>query len=106
MKNNNQAAPHNGTATSMRAATEIEPFRGTLRVAVLDFLVSRGTQGATAEEIEFAIEILGSTVRPRLVELRNAGLVVDSGLTRKTRSGRHAVVWIAFQMEDDLTLSN
>jgi hypothetical protein len=40
-----------------------------------------------------------STYRPRRVECVEFGLVRDSGLTRPTKSGRAAVVWIATNTE-------
>lgn len=79
--------------TSRAAAREIAPKAGTLRAKVLEAIRSRG--GATAEELEVALELGGSTVRPRVVELVRAGLVRDSGATRRTRSGRAATVWEA-----------
>jgi hypothetical protein len=39
------------------------------------------------------LQMQGSTQRPRRVELVRAGLVVDSGLRRRTFAGRSAVVW-------------
>jgi len=39
--------------------------------------------------------ILPNALRPRRGELVKAGLIVDSGRTRKTRSGRLATIWIA-----------
>ena len=51
--------------------------------------------GLTAQEIEDRTGIAGNTVRPRLVELRDAGLIVEGPRFRKTRSGRWAVVWVA-----------
>lgn len=86
-----QSAPHNGTRTSVDAAHDIKPHAMTLRNRVLVFLAGR--DGATAQEIETALGLGGSTVRPRLVELRETGCVRDSGRTRKTASGRSAVVW-------------
>jgi len=44
--------PHNGAPTSRAAANEIEPVAGKARDAVLDYLRSRGGEGATADEIE------------------------------------------------------
>jgi len=49
--------------------------------------------GATDEEIQTWLGMNPSTQRPRRVELVKKGLVVDSGKTRQTRSGRKATVW-------------
>jgi hypothetical protein len=83
------------SATSVEAAEAIEPKVGTLRRAVLQFIRQRGSDGATDEEIQLALNWNPSTQRPRRVELCNLGLVRDSGRTRLTKAGRKAVVWIA-----------
>jgi hypothetical protein len=86
--------PHNGTPTSIAAAKEIEPVAGKARAAVLDYLLSRGIEGATADEIEQATSYSGNTIRPRLVELKRIGSIEKSDATRPTRSGRKAAVWV------------
>ena len=87
--------PHNGTLTSVAAARLIEPVAGTQGHEIMDFVRGRGREGATAEEIEMATGISGNSVRPRLVQLRRDGLIVDSGKVRLTRSKRQAVIWVA-----------
>lgn len=86
-------APHSGSRTSRDAAADIKPHVHTLRARVLAYIASRGTIGATAQEVELDLGMGGSTVRPRIVELRETGCLTDSGETRKTLSGRKAVVW-------------
>ena len=81
--------------TSREAADAIVPQSATLRRAVLEFLRSRGFDGATDEQMQDGIPMPASTQRPRRVELVEANLVRDSGTTRKTKSGRNAVVWVA-----------
>lgn len=85
------------SSTSRQAAESIRPSADSLRGRVLDFLRARGTNGATDEEMQLAIPMPASTQRPRRVELVQAGLVVDVGEVRKTKSGRDAVVWHAKQ---------
>lgn len=84
--------PHNGTRTSVDAAHAIKPHVAAQRSRVLALLAGR-EGGMTAQEIEDALSLGGSSVRPRLCELREGGSVRDSGRTRKTQSGRSAVVW-------------
>jgi hypothetical protein len=86
--------PHNGTPTSIAAANEIEPVAGKARAAVLEYLRSRGMEGATADEIEKGTAYSGNTIRPRLVELRRMGSVRKTDATRPTLSGRRAAVWV------------
>lgn len=80
--------------TSREAAQGARPVAGLLRENVLAFIRSRGEEGATDQEIQEALALDPSTQRPRRVELVQAGLVWNSGKTRKTRSGREAVVWV------------
>ncbi len=87
--------PTNGTPTSDAAAASMRPHAATLRADIYSFVSRRHQVGATADEIEMMLEIAGNTVRPRLVELRQLGSIRDSGRTRKTRSGRSAIIWVA-----------
>ena len=84
-----------GSVTSLEAAEAIEPKVGTLRRAVLECIRSSALHGWTDEQIQRLTNMGPSTQRPRRVELMRAGLVVDSGRTRKTASGRNATVWVA-----------
>ena len=84
------------SATSKDAARLIEPTRGTLRERVLEVIRGNAVLGGLTDEE--GMEITGlppSTYRPRRVELVEANLIVDSGRTRRTKSGRQAVVWVA-----------
>jgi len=47
----------------------------------------------TDEEIQTRTGMNPSTERPRRVELVEMGLIEDSGVRRRTSSGRSAVVW-------------
>lgn len=80
-------------ATSAAAGASVRPVAETLREQIAEHLRALGFTGATADEIETDLGMIGNTVRPRLVELRAKGRVGDSGRTRETRSGRKAVVW-------------
>jgi hypothetical protein len=88
--------PHNGTTTSKAAATAIKPTSDNLRARVLDYIASCGESGAIREEVEIALEMSGSTVRPRVLELLKAGKIRElDGVTRATESGRQAVILTA-----------
>ena len=66
------------------------------RATILDYISSERDGGATDDEIENATGIKGNSARPRRIELARAGLIEGrDGVTRKTRSGRPAVVWFA-----------
>lgn len=89
-------APHNGTPTSKAAATAIRPSADTLRAQVLEYVRLCGENGATREEVEIGLEMSGSTVRPRVVELMNRGLLRErENATRGTESGRQARILLA-----------
>ena len=85
-------APHSDPDTSRAAAKAIVPHLERLEQRVLDALAATRS-GLTAQELELVTRLSGNTIRPRLIALRARGYVVDSGLTRKTASGRNAVVW-------------
>lgn len=78
---------------SIAAAEAMLPRAGTDRRKVLDLLRQWHATGATDDELQIGLAMDPSTERPRRIELVNAGLVRDSGRTRKTRSGRRATVW-------------
>lgn len=83
------------SAASLDAADAIAPTAATLRQRVLDYLVARGERGATDEEMQIALNMPGSTQRPRRIELHQYGKIALTNETRKTGSGRAAHVWVA-----------
>ena len=85
------AAYQSHSPTSMAAAVEIAAKAPTLRGQVLRSLRDDGP--ATDEQIQQRLGMGANTERPRRRELQKLGLVVDSGRTRPTLSGRQAVVW-------------
>ena len=74
-----------------RAREEGTANRG--RELVWAALSAAGSAGMTDEEIETITRLKGSSARPRRLELLEAGRIIASG-TRKTKSGRNAVVWM------------
>ena len=93
--------PHSGGSTSKAAARAKASTAAEQRLRVLAAIRQRGDYGATADELEVVLGMLGNSIRPRLVELRGECrrrpdlpvLIQDSGEHRPTRSGRSAVVW-------------
>lgn len=84
--------PANRSRTSQAAARSIGHASQTIRERILEFLAGQESQGATAEEVTFALELRLQTVTARLNELEQLRLTVDSGRTRPTSSGRAARV--------------
>lgn len=81
--------------TSRAAAASMADISGRIRLQVLDAIRYSGNDGRTALELEAELHIDGDTIRPRIVELMNAGAVIDSGERRKTASGRNARVLVS-----------
>jgi predicted ArsR family transcriptional regulator len=78
---------------SAEAATKVASSASRLRCAVLTEII-RGRSG-TADEIAVNLGRSALAVRPRLSELRAAGLIEDTGHRRKNESGMSASVWRA-----------
>jgi len=72
------------------------------RARVLEYIRQEADGGATDDEIQTALDMEGNTERPRRIELARAGCIEHRDtITRRTRSGRPAVVWF---FRKDLTL--
>ena len=87
------------SATSKAAAVAIEPVAGTQRALILNEILLCEDFGCTDAHLQRVLVLSGDTVRPRRGELQKAGLIVDSGRTRKTSSGRAATVWVAVEYQ-------
>jgi hypothetical protein len=97
-------APFSNQTTSKEAAEAIERDLNSLEEQVLRFYRQVGPKGATDEECEIAMDKSGSrTTRPRRVSLVQQGFLADSGLTRRTKSNRSAIVWVLKKFAADLT---
>jgi predicted ArsR family transcriptional regulator len=79
--------------TSYAAAKSAARTAPAQRQQVYATLVAAGP--LTAEQLAEHLGLSGDSIRPRLVELRRDGDVVDTGQRRKTAAGRFAVVWAA-----------
>lgn len=79
------------TDTSREAAETVAPRQMTIQGAVLAAL--RIHRNLTADEIAHHINRPYGSVRPRLSELREAGIVTDSGERREGRYGVNMVAW-------------
>jgi hypothetical protein len=84
----------NGSATSAQAADSLTPATlNNMQRRVLELLAAT-PEGLTDEEMQRRLRMNPSTQRPRRIELMRRGLVAEAG-TRRTASGRMAVVWRA-----------
>jgi hypothetical protein len=82
-----------GSETSEEAAKSIDA--GSIRDRVRALIEDMGCLGSTDEELERKLSMRHQTVSARRRELVLMGMVKDSGVKRRTTSGRKAVVWIA-----------
>lgn len=80
--------PH--SRTSKDAATAIKPVAETLRERVRVLIAQLGP--LTDQQIAHYLDMDGSSVRPRRIELLRAGLIEPAG-EALTDSGRKAVMW-------------
>ncbi len=88
------SAPYvKGSETSREAAEKIEPVKYTMQDRIVVFASGAQSTGVTVDEVERFLGMLHQSAGARVRELVLAGKLVDSEQTRKTRSGRNAVVW-------------
>lgn len=64
-----------------------------MKALVFAFLVGRGPDGATDQEMQLGLGLHANSQAPRRVELQREGVVVNTGKRRKTTSGHTAIVW-------------
>jgi hypothetical protein len=87
-----QAVPRD---TQVAAAAAVLPRTGTQRARVLEAIKGAGPAGMTDQEVAVRLAMAENSVRPRRLELADAGLIEDSGERRETSGGNPAIVWIA-----------
>ena len=80
----------NYTDTSQEALATIKPKIKTKREMVYDLVKLKAS---TNYEISDELEMPLSSVCGRVHELQELNLVVNSGMTRKTKYGKRAIVW-------------
>lgn len=83
----------NARHTSVQAALKVLPRTGSLRRQVYEYILRKGFDGATDQEIESDLEIDGNTIRPTRISLVRDGFIIDTGLTRKNDNGNECIVW-------------
>jgi predicted ArsR family transcriptional regulator len=86
-----QSPGYRQTDTSKAAAESMKPSKAILRAAVLNLLYP--ALCVTADEAADILGIDKLSIRPRFSELREEGLIVDTGDRRRNDSGRKAIVW-------------
>ena len=96
-----KTAPYSNPTTSRAAAQRIAPFLTKRRLEVYALILGAGSRGLEDTEAADSMGFDASRqYSPRRKELVDAGLVVDSGRTRKTPRGQDATVWVASECPD------
>jgi len=83
------------TDTSAEAAASIEAVTARLQRAVLLAIRERGALGLTSHELAVRLGLERASVQPRTSELREMGLIRDSGQRRRNPNGKRAIAWVA-----------
>ena len=82
-------------ATSHEAASQARGLAQQHSARILGHLVAIRPMGATKDEIAEATGLDSVAVARRMRDLERASLVIDTGSTRRSASGRQATVWRA-----------
>jgi hypothetical protein len=90
------ATRHTDPSTSHAAARDTSPTAGTNRWLALTTLI-RHPDGLTDFELSSLTGLQQTSIGKRRGELRDAGLVRDSGKRRPAPSGSAAIVWEAMR---------
>jgi predicted transcriptional regulator len=85
-------APHNGTETSRDAALSIQEACGRLERMVVDAITAHG--GLMCDAVEEITGLSHQCASARINALTKRGVLKDSGVKARTRSGRKAIVWV------------
>ncbi len=80
--------------TSKAAAKGAAKNAATVREQIRSYITKRGDKGATCDEIETKLQLTHQSASARVYDLKAQGLIVASGTTRATRSGRQATVYV------------
>lgn len=88
-------------ATSHIAAQGGRKSRGTQRIKVYNYFGECKGQGSTDYEMKLVLHFTESSARKRRQELRDDGLIIDSGRRRPTNTGYPAIVWVLAEYADE-----
>jgi len=83
---------YQSTDTSKFAATSNVEHKKTIRDQVLELLTTTNDQ-MSVEQVSECLGRAQVSVQPRLTELKNDGLVEDSGQRRQTKWGKPSIMW-------------
>lgn len=81
--------------TSKQAFESTGRGRRSDRWKIFTFIAGIGESGCTCDQIEDVLGLKHQSASAAITHLRDDEYIYDSGLRRKTRSGRDAIVWRA-----------
>ena len=87
-----QGIGYQSTDTSKFAAKSNTELKISIRDQVLK-LLTEADVAMSAEAVSEALDRPQVSVQPRLTELKNAGLIEDSGNRRQTKWGKPSIMW-------------
>ena len=91
------AVRHDAGDTSREAAEKAKPHAGKQREEIYFAIQAANNykfKGMTADEVALVLNMPAQSVSARINGLHKDGYITDSGLRRKTRYGRNAIVWV------------
>jgi hypothetical protein len=83
----------------MNTTTTPKQQRETIGARIYQYISARGPYGAIDDECQVDLGLVGNGQSASRKGLAGKGLLVPSGYTRPTRSGRRAIVWVAVPPE-------
>lgn len=86
-------AGYKEATTSREAANGIEATGRAARLRDDVLAYFKAGRQATADEVAEALEESVLSIRPRVAELKAAGLIVETGVRRRSSTGRSSHVW-------------
>ena len=90
------AIAKNAPDTSREAGEKAKEHSGKQRELIyfwIKWAAKTNAKGATADEISLLTDLPAQSISARINGLHKDGYVLDTGLRRKTRYGRNAIVW-------------
>jgi len=91
---------YSNPTTSRQAAIDNMPRAGTQRRRVYEAIHLEGDRGITRDELERSMLDNANSIRPRVKELLEAGLIEETDRTRTTSSGSQAAILVAKTPQD------
>jgi hypothetical protein len=88
---------HKGDAMSEAANTSIHKHKTAIQTKCFADIDAQQYRGSTSDETEVRLDMRHQTVSAAFTELRAQGVIVRTGETRATRSGRQAHVVVTRQ---------